>query len=209
MNTSDQTENNSETDDDIDLNLDLPKKTELETLKERAVSMGIRFSGNIGLTKLKQKIEDAMAGKPATSDTPQQEEEPLSTKPKAESKQQMRERLIKEQTVLVRCTIYNLNPSKRDLQGEIVTIGNKFIGTIRKFIPFGEATDNGFHIPMIIYNELKARKFQSVSTKRIKGQIEVNTRMVPEYNIEVLPALTRKELDELAIQQNAAERLGA
>ena len=109
---------------------------------------------------------------------------------------------------LIRCRIYNLNPSKRDLQGEIVTVGNKYLGSVKKFIPFGEATDNGYHIPNILYEELKRRRFQSITTKSVKGQIVVNNRMVPEYSLEVLPQLTKEQLKELADKQGAAERLG-
>ena len=109
--------------------------------------------------------------------------------------------------ILIRCRIANLNPSKRDLRGEIFTVANKYVGTVRKFIPYGEATDNGYHIPHIIYEQLKTRKFLQVNTRNDRSagnQIVVDQRWVPEFSIEVLPQLTQEELDKLAASQAAA-----
>lgn len=60
----------------------------------------------------------------------------------------------------LRCRVYNLNPAKADLPGEIISVSNRFIGTVRKFIPFGEATENGYHIPRVLVQDLKSRQFQ-------------------------------------------------
>lgn len=182
----------------------VPQVDELQLLKERAKILGIP-TGNVGVDTLRKKIQDKLEGKTdekavvsGAGDVP---------KTKAQIEQETRERLQLEQMRLVRCRIYNLNPQKNDLRGEIITVGNKYLGTVRKFIPFGEVTDGGYHIPMCIYKELKGKKFQQIRTKSKNGQIEVSRRMVPEYNIEILPPLTKDELEELALQQAAAERL--
>jgi len=78
---------------------------------------------------------------------------------------------------------------------------------VRKHIPFGEATDNGYHIPMIIFNNLKSRRFQQVSTKTVNGQIVMTRRTAPEYSIDVMDPLTSEELSELGLKQAAAERM--
>ena len=173
--------------------------------------MGIPISGNIGIDALKKKIQHYLDGKKDEEDGIQEasENKAAPRKSKLMLEQELRERLQKEEMSLVRCKIYNLNPAKRDLHGEIITVANKYLGTVRKFIPFGEATDNGYHIPKIIYNDLKSRQFQHIQTKQNGGKIDVKTRMVPEYSIEVLPPLTQEELEELALRQDAAERLGA
>ena len=183
---------------------------ELSMLRERAKMMGIRVPPKIGIETLKKKIQDRLDGVTSKENDMEEEVQPKKerAKTKAETDQEIRERLWKEQLALVRCRIYNLDPSKRDLKGEIITVANRYIGTVRKFIPFGEATDNGYHIPKIIYEDLKSRKFQQVSTRQKNGQIEVSTRFVPEYNIEVLPPLTKEEIQELALKQAAAQRLG-
>lgn len=188
-----------------------PAVDELSLLKERARTLGIPLGGNIGLDALKKKIAAKLAGE---KEEPEEEVEEETAAPKrklskAEAEQAVREKLQKDKMALVRCRIYNLNPSKRDLQGEIITVANKFLGTVRKFIPFGEQTDNGYHIPKVIYEDLVRRQYQHVKTKRVKGNIEVDTRMVPEYNIEVLEPLSAEELKDLAMRQSAAERLGA
>jgi hypothetical protein len=186
---------------------DTPVVQELDLLKERAKTLGINFHPSISAEKLKERIKDTMEGKkPEPEAAPAVAAEPPAPRP--ETKQEIRDRLHRECMALVRCRIYNLNPQKNDLRGEIITVANRYVGTVRKFIPFGEATEGGYHIPKIIYDDLKERRFQQVRTKNVKGQIQVETRMVPEYNIEVLPMLTEEELKELALRQAAAERVG-
>lgn len=187
--------------------LDGTAQDELTILKERAATLGLKHSNNIGVDALRKKINDHLEGvKP--------EPEPESVQsPKPKSARELliekREKMKRDQMKLVRCRIYNMNPSKRELHGEIITVANKYLGTVRKFVPFGEATENGYHIPWIIYQELKDKKFQQIRTKKRGGNIEVDNRMVPEYNIEILPPLSRQQLKTLGEQQAAAQRLGA
>jgi len=184
---------------------------ELALLKERAKTLGIQISGNIGLDTLRARIKDHMEGN--TTPPEAQTAKAASSRPvareltKAEIEQKVRTDLHRDKMKLVRCRIYNLNPAKRDLQGEIITVANRYLGTVRKMIPFGEATDGGYHIEQVLYEHLKKRKFLQIRTKKVQGKIEVSTRMVPEYSIEVLPSLSAAELQELAVKQAAAERL--
>lgn len=188
----------------------------LAKLKEKAKVMGVSHSPNIGIDALRKKINSKLEGEESEADEIEEEAQAVAAKEKKTEKlltkkqkiMALRKTMQEEQMKLIRCRIYNLNPSKRDLQGEIVTVGNKYLGSVKKFIPFGEATDNGYHIPNILYEELKRRRFQSITTKSVKGQIVVNNRMVPEYSLEVLPQLTKEQLKELADKQGAAERLG-
>lgn len=171
---------------------------ELALLKERAKLLGIN-AGNMGLDRLRAAVSAAQ-NESAT-------EEEAAPKSQRQVEQDIRNSLRKEKMALVRCQIYNLNPAKRDLRGEVITVGNRFLGTVRKMIPFGEATDNGYHIERVLFDDLKRRKFQQVTTTRKNGKIEVKTRMVPEYNLVELPPLTAAELKELEINQAAANRL--
>jgi len=124
-------------------------------------------------------------------------------------KRVIRQRQVAEHMALVRVQIYNNNPAKSDLHGEIITAGNKYLGNIRKMIPFGEATENGYHIPKILLSDLRRRKYQQVkSVKNQDGTERVSTRLVPEYTIVELDPLTEKELKELSLKQAAAERVG-
>ncbi len=184
----------------IEEEFDTSEEAELAALKARAKTMGLKVSPKIGLERLKAKIE-AKLNPSAEEDADPGEETDIQRKARIRKKQ------IAEQMALVRCRIANLNPSKRDLRGEIFTVANKYVGTVRKFIPYGEATDNGYHIPQILYEQLKARKFLQVNTRNDRSagnQIVVDQRWVPEFSIEVLPSLTQEELDKLAASQAAA-----
>lgn len=181
---------------------------EMSLLRQRADAMGVKYHPSIKLETLRQKIQDQLDGVKPKAEAFVDEDEPAAPKP--ETEQQTRDRVRKDALRLVRCRIYNLNPEKRDLQGEIITVANKYIGTVGKMIPFGEATDGGYHIPWVIYQNLKSRQFQSVATKKTKeGNTEIVRRMVPEYNIEILEPLTEEELQELALRQAATARLSA
>lgn len=173
-------------------------------LKERATQMGIKFSPNIGTDTLRERVNATARGETVEPDDSVEGEDET-----VETEAQKRFRMRKEQTRLVRCRIANLNPSKRDLHGEIFTVGNKYVGTLRKFIPYGEESDNGYHIPFMLYNMLKSKKFLSIKTRRDRtsGEIIIDQKWVPEFALEELPQLTEKELKELATQQAAARGL--
>lgn len=184
---------------------DVPTPDELTVLKQRAKLMNISFSNNISLEKLRQKIADAQEGKASEPEQEEPEVNPLEDKKQAPAKEteaQLRQRIRLEQTRLIRVRIQNLDPKKKDLPGEIITVANEYMGTIRKFVPFGEATDNGYHIPYCIYEFLKNRKFLNIRVYQNGKKIE--QAWVREFAIEELPPLTQEDLDKLAAAQTAA-----
>lgn len=192
--------------------------SELDMLKERAKLMGITHSGNIGVETLRAKINAKLEGKEdPTEPTAQVADQPNglaalsdgeSEIPQNETLEQMRERLNKDCLKLVRLRITNLDPKKKDLPGEIITVGNEIIGTVSKYIPFGEATDNGYHVPHIIYEELKSRQFLNIRTSKKAGQIKVDHGWAREFALDVLPPLTEQELAGLAAAQAAGNNIG-
>lgn len=129
---------------------------------------------------------------------------------KAEQKAALRREIIAEQTKLVRLRITNLDPKKKDLPGEILTVANEYMGTIRKYVPYGEVTDNGYHVPYCLYQMLDSRRFLDIKTTRDRrtGQITTKTQWVKEFALEILPPLTEEELARLANQQAAAGSIG-
>lgn len=201
-----------------------PRPTELEMLKQRAAAMGISHSNNIGVDALRAKIDAKLKGEPEAPEQPAapqvnpfemaqaRQAERVDIQKQLESEEEpvrqmsLREYMLKEQMKLVRCRITNLDPKKKDLPGEIITVANEYLGTVRKLIPYGEATDEGYHIPFCIYTFLKERRFLSITTKKDKrtGTNQVSSRYVPELSIEVLEPLTREELSQLARAQIAA-----
>ena len=48
-----------------------------------------------------------------------------------------------------------MNPAKKEWTGEIMTVGNRVIGSVKKFIPFN--ADDGWHVPYIMYEQLRER----------------------------------------------------
>ena len=190
--------------------------SELDMLKSRAKLMGITFSNNIGLDALKTKIEEHKQASEAKTQTqaPAQtnEQQPeVQTGVQTENQKKkvktlsLRSHLQKEKMKLVRLRITNLDPKKKDLPGEILTIGNEYLGTVRKFVPFGEATDNGYHVPYCLYEMMRDRKFLSIKTRKgPKGQTIVEQQMVREFALEILPPLTEAELARLSAAQLSA-----
>lgn len=194
-------------------NTEIQGQDELTLLKQRAKTLGISFSNNISEETLRQRIneklnsmndgEDSLTKE--TEAAEQEEVNALTGEKKPAKKIPLRQRLYKENMRLIRVRITNLDPKKRELPGEIVTVANEFIGTVRKFIPFGEATDEGYHIPYCIYKMLKRRKFQDIRVvKRKGGQEEIISRWATEFSLEILPPLTEQELRTLASAQVAA-----
>ena len=202
------------------------QKDELAILKERARMMGITFSNNIGIDALRKKVaakqdgeddttnedgEEAPANEEAPA-APQEEPAAKEAEPAADrplTKMEMREKLRKEALALVRVRLTCMDPKKKDLPGELVTVANRYIGTVSKMIPFGsEFYENGYHIPKCLVDELQARKFLNITTRKGKqGQIVTKTNYVKEFGIEILPPLTKEELGKLAAQQAASHSL--
>lgn len=208
---------------------------ELKLLKSRATMMGIPFSNNISAEDLKAKIHAKMEGTgngaqtiaerqaqgdPLPLDRPMNNpldvrgEEilsPTSTKTSrmsvaGQKKHAVRTALQRKYMKLVRLRIQNLDPKKKDLQGEVFTIANEVLGTVSKFIPYGEVTDEGYHVPYCLYRMLEARRFVNITVTRDRrtGKETVKTNMAKEFSLEVLPQLTKQQLVNLATAQAAA-----
>ena len=172
------------------------KPDQLTMLKRRADQMNISYGPNIGVDELAKRIKAKLEGKPM----PAASEEAVAA-PAAPSRQD----LMNDAMRLVRCRIANLNPNKKDLSGEIVTVSNRFIGAVRRFVPFGELTDDGWHIENVLLQELLDRKFLDIRVVKKRGQPDrVTEQWVKEFAIEILDPLTEDELRTLANQQAAA-----
>lgn len=186
---------------------DIAMPSELEVLKQRATLMNIKFSNNISVEKLREKIEAAQSKDEL--EVKEAAVNPLGEKQEAGVKKMtLGQKIRAEQTRLIRVRIQNLDPKKKDLPGEIITVANEYMGTVRKFVPFGEVTDNGYHIPYCIYEFLKERKFINITTRKGKnGLPDIRATEAREFSIEVLPPLTEAELAQLAQAQIAAGSL--
>lgn len=187
--------------------------SELEMLMNRARMLGIAFTPDIGVDALKTKIQNRIDGVVEAPATPAPAQvlaadpgAPRALSP-AEEMMVKRKEIRDENMRLVRVRITNLDPKKKDLPGEIFTVANRYLGTVRKYIPYGEATDNGYHIPFVLYKALKRRQFLQIKTRKGRGGTPiVDQQYVREFALEILPQLTPKELADLKAQQMSRGR---
>lgn len=200
------TENQPEGTNDIN---EISEEEQLKLLKQRADMIGVKYSNNIGLETLKERIQEKLDGKESKPEeqapTPPPMKDPAEAgKPAPKT---LREKLVQENMKLVRIRITCLDPKKKEWPGEIVTVANEYLGTVRKYVPFGEVTENGYHVPHCIYKYLRARKFLNIRTYKDRkngNQIRVEQNWAQEFAIEILPPLTKEELAKLATAQSAA-----
>lgn len=167
---------------------------ELEVLKARADKLGIKYHPSISLAKLKEKVSEGLA-----DETPEE----VIVKPGKETDVQLKARKRREANALIRIRVSCMNPNKKEWDGEIITTGNTNTGTIKKFVPFN--SDEGYHVPHMIYEQLLQRQCQVfVTVKDNRGNKVRKGKLIKEFAIEVLPPLTEKELKELAQRQAMA-----
>ncbi len=125
---------------------------------------------------------------------------PVDLRKPVESKQQRRNRLRREALKLVRVRVTNMNPNKSAHEGEIYTVSNSVIGTVRRYVPFNVP----WHVEKIILNALKERTYMHfVTVKDNRGNKTKQTRIAKELSIEELNPLNDEELDKLAQRQMA------
>lgn len=183
-------------------------QTEKQLLMAQAKVMGLTVSNNITIEKLRERIAEHTT-KSATTNTvagdaaDEVEELGEHAIPSTKSIHVLRKEMRLEAMALVRVRIGNMDPKKAGLQGEIHTLHNDLIGTIKHFVPYGDATENGWMLPKILVDHLKSKQFQHIRsyTDPKTKQVMVETAMRNEFVIETLPQLTASELADLRAAQ--------
>ena len=110
---------------------------------------------------------------------------------------------------LVRVIVRSNDPLKRESQGEIFTVGNRSINggrPIKKYIPYNN--EDGWHIPNILLDHLKAAETQIFKKVTRNGQDFMEPTNIKAFNIEILPPLTEDELSTLQVKQKATGSVG-
>jgi len=165
-------------------------------LMQRADMLGVSYHDTIDAVSLRERIQAKLMDK-----TPAPIPELTGNALSAQRLQKAYEQGMK----LRRIRLTNMNPTKKDLPGEIFTFANKSLGTVRRYVPYNEAMNEGWHVPEVIYQMLKEKTYLQVKTKKGPGGTDVpDTRWVKEFAIEDLPSLTESQLQNLANQQAAA-----
>lgn len=160
---------------------------EKEALMARADKLGISYSNNIGLETLRKRIE----AKLDEADKAEEEEVKHTASPLQEKR--------KEALQLVRVNITSMENTKNNLSGEIFTVSNNVIGTVKRYIPFGQ----DWHIERIFLDTLREKQFQRFTSVNTTNGSVRRAMLVPAYAIQELPPLTEKELEELRKSQMA------
>lgn len=178
---------------------------ELTALKARAQLLGLSFHPSIGLEKLREKVNAAVT--PVAAEVPEAPTTMVSP-PVAvvETEGQKRVRAKQDAMRLIRIRITCMNPAKAEWDGEIFTVGNSAIGSVKKYIPFN--AEEGWHVPYIMYEQLRDRQCQVFTTVTDSRNNKVRRgKLIREFAIEVLPQLTKAELADLAQRQAIAKSI--
>ena len=193
--------------DDEDEMMDVKPRPRIEMLKERAKLLGLKHSPNIGEEALAKKIQDHLEGTQGLADTEEVAQAAVQEEQGAPALtvEDLRASARKNAQKLIRVNIVPNDPQRAQLQGELIYTGNNQIGTIGKYVPYG--TVQGYHIPQMIYDILKARTYTHFMMRKDQYKNEVAYPIQrPAYNIEILPNLTEKEIKRIADRQAMARR---
>lgn len=210
----------------------MESQDKLQVLKEEATKKGITFHPSIGYEKLRMKVANAdRISQQLANTTKEVEPEPVAQEVVKPVVQETVKPVVPEQPIkpmemdkppliiidaiektpeqllaerrrlankLIRVRVTCMNKNKKDWQGEIFSVGSAKIGTFKKFVPF----DTEYHIPHIIYREIKERMCSSfITVKGPRGNKLTKAIQIKEFGVEVLDPLTQAELKQLADQQ--------
>lgn len=158
---------------------------------------------------------DAPKGKKSVLDLPRTAQAQLN--PSAPGLTEVEKRAIVRAKAmrLHRVRVHNLDPQDSAVPGAIKTVYNKYCGKVSKYIPYGEENEYGYHIPEILLNALREEKYTMRKEVKQRGQVssfgvkQYKTVLMPKFNIEVLPPLTKEEIAGLAQDQKARGAIDA
>lgn len=167
------------------------EKAELESLRKKADLMGITYSGNTSLERLREKVAEVQG-----------------TIEKEEEKQTVYTSLYDEKMRLIRCQVQCLDPQYKNSGGVFISLSNAVLGTHKWFVYFNQP----IMITKWLYDYLKDCKYIDRSERGRRGNDglthtkTVNTEMA-SFSVTDLPQLTQEELKKLAEEQQATGRL--
>lgn len=195
--------------------------TELESLIERAELLGLKYDKRWGVEKMRELVNTAVnaeanqlpdlkaAAETAVTTNTEISAELLAQAvaaqpevPKVETLSEKRYRLRQEANKLVRVHIMNMNPARKEWESDTYTVGNAYIGTITRVVPFNV----DWHIEQALLNVLQERECTVFKQKKNPntGAMETKMHKIKELHIAILPPLTETELKKLAQRQAMA-----
>lgn len=211
---------------------------EIEDLRAIAKELGVTFSGNTGVESLTAKVlkqvsampevveqtaSDAMAGLLSEDNGEEIQiakvdkskvtpiEDLLKMDPTKIADVKLRRQVVRAKALrLIRVSVVNMDMNDNELDGAIITAYNKYTGKVSKFVPFGEKSANGYHLPKIIVDFLRNQKYvqrRSVPKQNGVGK-EYRSILQNKYTVTELPPLTEKEISDMAARQTASQSIG-
>lgn len=165
-------------------------ESSMEELKAKADELGIKYPGNVSAAKLRNDIQGILEAK---------NNDPIKAEAEA------RDEAYKNAIRLVRVVVTPNDPQKNQYNGEIFTVCNSLVGTIKKFVPFNN--QNGWHIPEIMAAMLEEKEVQIFESRKINNKEVVRAKLIKAYNVRRLKPLSQEELDKLAQDQRARQAL--
>jgi hypothetical protein len=164
---------------------------ELTALKAKADLMGIPYSPNIGLDTLRERVNKHL------QDTEQNQQQSASAASVVVDTRM-------ESMKLVRVIVTSMDQTKKDYPGEVFTVSNAVIPTIKRFVPFGIET----HVEKILLDVIKDKQcLQLVEDSQAKIKGMKKKKIIRAYAVQEQPQLTVGELDELRKAQLARQSI--
>lgn len=107
---------------------------------------------------------------------------------------------MKEANKLIRCIVHCNNPNKSSYESEIFCVQNKYTSEIKKLVAFGVP----WHVPQMLLNTIKERQYQVFYDKKSTNGIpHKETKMMPEYTVQILPPISTEEYNSIRQKQLA------
>ena len=168
--------------------------SELDALKDRADTMGLKYRKDITVDNLRSKVADVLADKEPANDGTN------LTKSDVEGLTENEQRVVlkQEAAALTRVRVTCMDPNKREYDGDFFCAGNRVIGTYKVYVPF----DVEWHVPSVLLKMIRRKQCQVFVSKRDERGRQIREgKSIKAFAVEVLPALTEQEMKELAQRQ--------
>lgn len=164
------------------------EKTERDLLKEKADLLGITYAGNISTDKLRELVNKA--NEPEGNELVQSSGN-STTASNINSANDFRLEMTKKVRVLLTCN----DPMMKDYDmTPYYSFSNSALTLPAITVPLGVE----WHIPYAYVLMLQAMECKiPVKSKDTKGRAITIRRTIKKYNVNILPPLTPKELEEL------------
>ena len=187
-----------------------------EEIKAELKEYGVTFHHKTGQAKLAELLadvrknpesmvqdfdnEEVATDRPYKGGNPNASEAAIAAATKA-----MKRTGEQEAMKLVRIVVTPNDPLMSGYPGLIFTVGASGLNNgkmIKKYVPFNN--EEGWHVPNIIYNQIKHAEMQKFKTvTRPNGEKVLEPYITQKFNVRVLDPLTKEELERLAAAQAA------